>query len=77
MFWTFDLAAYLVDAPWPATKSELLDYAKRTGAPLAVLENLEELESDEYEYSNIQEIWPDYSADGDFFSDFDEEEGDY
>ncbi len=40
MYWTLELASYLSDAPWPATKDELIDYAIRTGAPLEVVENL-------------------------------------
>ena len=36
MYWTLELASYLSDAPWPATKDELIDYAIRTGAPLEV-----------------------------------------
>ena len=27
MFWTLELASYLEDAPWPATKDELIDYS--------------------------------------------------
>ena len=34
MYWTLELASKLEDAPWPATKDELIDYAIRTGAPL-------------------------------------------
>ena len=30
------MASKLEDAPWPATKDELIDYAMRSGAPLAV-----------------------------------------
>jgi len=44
MIWTIELATYLDDAPWPATKEELVDYAMRTGAPTQVIQNLEELE---------------------------------
>jgi hypothetical protein len=33
----------LDDAPWPATKDELIDYAIRSGAPLEVIENLQEI----------------------------------
>ncbi len=40
MYWTLELASKLEDAPWPATKEELIDYAIRSGAPLEVLENL-------------------------------------
>ena len=38
--------AKLVDAPWPATKDDLIDYAIRSGAPLEVLENLQEIEDE-------------------------------
>ena len=33
MYWTLELASKLEDAPWPATKEELIDYAIRSGAP--------------------------------------------
>jgi len=46
MYWTLELASYLEDAPWPAYKDELIDYAIRTGAPLEVVENLQELEDE-------------------------------
>ena len=46
MFWTLELAGSLDDAPWPATKDELIDYANRSGAPEEVIENLEELEDE-------------------------------
>jgi hypothetical protein len=38
MFWTLELASYLEDAPWPATKDELIDYSIRSGAPIEVVE---------------------------------------
>ena len=44
MFWTLELASSLDDAPWPASKDELIDYANRSGAPEEVIENLQELE---------------------------------
>ena len=37
MYWTLELASYLSDAPWPASKDELIDYSIRTGAPLEVV----------------------------------------
>ena len=46
MYWTLELAQHLEDAPWPATKDELIDYAIRSGAPLEVIENLQELEDE-------------------------------
>ena len=46
MYWTLELASYLEDAPWPASKDELIDFAMRTGAPLEVVENLQQLEDE-------------------------------
>ena len=73
MYWTLELASSLDDAPWPASKDELIDYANRSGAPEEVIENLQELEDDGEVYESIEDIWPDYPTnDEDFF--FDEEE---
>ena len=73
MYWTLELASSLDDAPWPASKEELIDYANRSGAPEEVIENLTELEDDGEIYESIEDIWPDYpTQDEDFF--FDEEE---
>ncbi len=74
MIWTIELASYLDDAPWPATKEELIDYAMRTGAPAQVVQNLEELEDTDEPYESIEEIWTDYPTDEDFFF---EDEKDY
>ncbi|MDI6767066.1 MAG: DUF2795 domain-containing protein [Bacteroidota bacterium] len=67
MIWTMELASYLDDAPWPATKEELIDYAFRTGAPNDVIENLHELEDSDEPYESMEEIWPDYPSESDFF----------
>ena len=67
MIWTVELATFLDDAPWPATRDELLEYADRIGAPLEVLENLKEIEDAEEIFDNIEDIWPDYPTDEDFF----------
>ena len=56
MYWTLELASKLEDAPWPATKDELIDYATRSGAPLEVIENLNDLEDDGEVYESIEEI---------------------
>jgi hypothetical protein len=72
MYWTLELASYLEDAPWPATKDELIDFANRTGAPSEVTENLMELEDDGQPYETIEEIWPDYPTKEDFFFNEDE-----
>lgn len=72
MYWTLELASSLDDAPWPATKEELIDYANRSGAPEEVIENLEELEEEGEIYETIEDIWPDYPTKDDFF--FNEEE---
>ena len=72
MYWTLELASKIEDAPWPATKDELLDYALRTGAPMEIIENLQEIEDDEEIYESIEDLWPEYPTKDDFF--FDEEE---
>ncbi|MFA6979712.1 MAG: DUF2795 domain-containing protein [Ignavibacteriaceae bacterium] len=72
MIWTIELASFLDDAPWPATKDELIDYCERIGAPLEVIENLKELEDSEEPYESIEDIWPDYPTDEDFFYNEDE-----
>ena len=73
MYWTLELASRLEDAPFPATKEELLDYAIRSGISMEVLENLQELDDEEdIIYDSIEDIWPDYPTKEDFL--FDEEE---
>ena len=72
MYWTLELASKLEEAPRPATKEELNDYAVRSGAWAEVVENLEELEDDGEIYESIEDIWPDYPTKDDFF--FNEEE---
>jgi len=72
MYWTLELASYLDDAPWPASKDELIDYAIRSGAPLEVIENLQELEDDGEAFETIDEVWPDYPTDEDYFYNTDE-----
>ena len=62
MYWTLELASKLEDAPWPATKEELIDYAIRSGSPLEVLENLQEIEDEGDVYDSIEDIWPDYHS---------------
>lgn len=72
MYWTLELATYLEDAPWPATRDELIDFARRSGAPLEVVENLAELEDADQQYESIEEIWPDYPTKDDFLFNEDE-----
>ena len=67
MFWTLELASHLEDAPWPATKDELIDYSIRSGAPIEVIENLQELEDEGEIYEGLEDIWPDYPSQEDFF----------
>ncbi|HMQ70079.1 MAG: DUF2795 domain-containing protein [Ignavibacteria bacterium] len=75
MVWTLELASFLDDAPWPANKFELIDYAVRTGAPKEVIYNLEDMEDTEEPFESIEEIWLDYPTDEDFF--YDEESKDF
>ena len=72
MFWTLELASHLEDAPWPATKDELIDYSIRSGAPIEVIENLQELEDEGDLYEGLEDIWPDYPSQEDFFFNEDE-----
>jgi len=72
MYWTLELANYLVDAPWPASKDELIDYAIRSGAPLELIENLQELEDEGDPFESIEEIWPDFPTQDEYYFDEDE-----
>ena len=72
MYWTLELASKLEDAPWPAPKDELIDYAIRSGAPAEVLENLQEIEDDGETYDSIEDLWPDYPSKEDFLWNEDE-----
>jgi hypothetical protein len=72
MFWTLELASYLEEAPWPATRDELIDYAIRSGAPLSVIQNLQELEDEGELYEGIEDIWTDYHTKSDFMFNEDE-----
>ena len=74
MYWTLELASKLEDAPWPATKDELIDYAIRSGAPMEVVENLQDLVEEEpgMQWDTIEDIWPDYPTKEDFFFNEDE-----
>ncbi len=58
--------------PGPQTKDELIDYAVRSGAPLEVLEILQEIEDEGEIYESIEDIWPDYPSKDDFFFNEDE-----
>ena len=66
------ISIFLSDAPWPATKDELIDYSIRTGSPLEVVENLQSIEDEGDLYESIQEIWPDYPTDEDYLWNEDE-----
>lgn len=72
MYWTLELAHHLEEAPWPATRDELIDYAIRSGAPLEVIENLQEMEDEGELFESIEDIWPDYPRKDDFFFNEDE-----
>ena len=72
MYWTLELASKLEDAPWPASKDELIDYAIRSGAGMVVIENLQDIEDDEEIFERIEDIWPDYPSKDDFFFNEDE-----
>ncbi|MBI3259731.1 MAG: DUF2795 domain-containing protein [Ignavibacteriae bacterium] len=79
MFWTPELAYSLEDAPWPATKEELIDYANRTGAPQQVVDNLAELEDNDELYEGMEDLWPEYenATDDLYFSDDEDQDSMY
>ena len=72
MYWTLELAHQLEDAPWPATRDELIDYAMRSGAGLEVIENLQAIEDEGEVYDSMVEIWPDFPRKDDFLFNEDE-----
>ncbi|TYP95141.1 Protein of unknown function (DUF2795) [Fodinibius salinus] len=77
MIWTVELAAALDEAPFPATRDELIEWAERNGSPQQVLDNLHELEiieqGEDVVYEGIEDIWPDYISKEDFFHNEDDE----
>ena len=81
MIWTVELAAALDDAPFPATREELIEWAERNGLPQQVLDNLYELEEiqegEDMVYEGIEDIWPDYIRKEDFFHNEEDEGFDY
>ncbi len=67
MYWTLELASKLEDAPWPASKDELIDSAQRSAAPPEVIETLQEMEDEGGVYKSIEDIGPDSPSKEDFF----------
>ncbi len=72
MIWTLELINYLEDAPFPATKDELIDYAYRNGVPEVVIQNLQEIEEEGEMIEDIEALWPDYPRKDDFLFNEDE-----
>ena len=64
-----DVKRYMNSQP---DQDELIDYAIRSGAPLEVLENLQEIEDEGDVYESIEDIWPDYPTKEDFLFNEDE-----
>ncbi|MDZ7719466.1 MAG: DUF2795 domain-containing protein [Balneolaceae bacterium] len=81
MIWTVELAAALDEAPFPATREELIEWAERNGLPKQAINNLYELdeieEGEETIYEDIEDIWPDYIRKEDFFHGEEDEGFDY
>ena len=71
MYWTLALASYMVDAPWPANRDDLIDFAIRSRAPIEVVENLQELEEEEI-YENMEDVWHDFPTSEDYMFNEDE-----
>ncbi len=72
MYWTLELASKLEDAPWPATRIELIEWSIRTGTAPEVIQNLREIEDEGEAYDRIEDLWPDYPTKEDFFFNEDE-----
>lgn len=72
MYWTLELASKIGRCALASTKDELIDYAIRSGAPMEVNENLQDIEDDEEIFESIEDIWPDYPSKDDFFFNEDE-----
>ncbi len=72
MYWTLELASKLEDAPWPATKDELIEWCLRTGVTSEVIENLKDIEIEDEVFEKIEDIWPEYPTKEDFFFNEDE-----
>ena len=72
MYWTLELASKLEDAPWAATKDELIEWSIRTGTAAEVIQNLKEIEDEGEAYDRIEDLWPDYPTKEDFFFNEDE-----
>ncbi len=72
MYWTLELVSHLEEAPYPASRDELIDFAIRSGAPQLVIENLQQIEDEGELYEGIEDLWPDYPRKDDFFFNEDE-----
>ncbi len=72
MIWTLELINHLEDAPFPATKDELIDFAYRNGVPEIVIQNLQEIEFEDEMIEDIETLWPDYPRKDDFLFNEDE-----
>lgn len=81
MIWTVELAAALDDAPFPATREELIEWAERNGLNQQVISNLYELdiieEGEDMIYEDLEDIWPDAIQKEDFFHNEEDEGFDY
>ena len=58
MYWTLELASKLEDAPWPANKDELIDFAIRSGAPMEVVETFKSWRMMAKCTIRSEDIWP-------------------
>lgn len=72
MVWTLDLIQHLMEAPWPATRDELIEFSIREGAPVTVIQNLQELDDEDEQYEGVEDIWPDIPSKEDFLFNEDE-----
>ena len=74
MYWTFGLADYLNEAPWPATKKVLLDFCNRENVPTEVVDNINQLpDDDDVVYAGIEDLWVDHPKRSEYLHNDDED----
>ena len=66
MAWSAEWESFLEDAPWPASKDELLDFTLRSGSPADLTEFLEGLPDDGRAYESAEDVRPADAGSGEF-----------
>ncbi|MBQ0120317.1 MAG: DUF2795 domain-containing protein [Bacteroidales bacterium] len=67
MYFTLAWNSFFENDIFPCTKAELIEYLERSGAPMALIDNIQELEDDGEYIESIYDIWPDIPVTNDDF----------